>query len=84
VRITCIHVGETPMTALLEQALAEVRKLPLNQQDAIAALILEELTDEETWNRAFDQSQDALARLAEAVRVAKRVGTVKPLGFDEL
>ena len=72
------------MTALLEQALTEIHKLPPDQQDAIAALILEELTDEELWNRAFDQSQDALARLADTVRVAKRAGTVKPLGFDEL
>ncbi|MEO7909813.1 MAG: hypothetical protein ABIV47_09205 [Roseiflexaceae bacterium] len=72
------------MTALLEQALAEVHKLPPDQQDAIAALILEELTDEERWNHAFDHSQDALARLADTVRVAKRAGNVKPLGFDEL
>ncbi|MDZ4717322.1 MAG: hypothetical protein SH847_02550 [Roseiflexaceae bacterium] len=72
------------MTALLEQALAEVHKLPPDQQDAIAALILEELTDEETWKRAFDQSQDALARLAETVRGAKRAGNIKTLGFDEL
>ena len=57
------------MTTLLEQALAEVHKLPPDQQDAIAALILEELTDEQEWNRAFDQSQDALARLADTVRV---------------
>lgn len=72
------------MTALLEQALAELHKLPPDQQDAIAALILEELTDEELWNRAFDQSQDALARLADQVRAAKRAGKTKPLGFDDL
>jgi predicted amidophosphoribosyltransferase len=77
-------MGETLMTALLEQALAEVHKLPPDQQDAIATLILEELTDEASWDRAFDQSQDALARLAATVRVAKRSGSVKPLGFDEL
>ena len=41
------------MTALLEQALAELHELPPDQQDAIAALILEELTDEEKWNRTF-------------------------------
>jgi hypothetical protein len=34
------------MTQLLEQALAEVRKLSAPEQDAIAALILEELADE--------------------------------------
>lgn len=72
------------MTALLEQALAEVHKLPPDQQDAIASLILEELDDEEKWSRAFAQSQDALARLADKVRAEKRAGKVKPVGFDEL
>jgi hypothetical protein len=72
------------MTALLEQALAEVHKLPPDQQDAIASLILEELDDEEKWNRAFAQSQDALARLTDKVRAEKRAGKVKPIGFDEL
>ena len=72
------------MTALLEEALAELQKLPPEQQDAIAALILEEMTDEEKWNRAFEQSQDTLTRLADKVRADKRVGKVKPLGFDDL
>jgi hypothetical protein len=72
------------MTTLLEQALAEVHKLPPDQQDAIATLILEELRDEARWNQAFEQSQDALARLAQKVRNEKRAGNVKPLGFDEL
>lgn len=72
------------MTALLEQALAEVHKLPPDQQDVIASLILEELDDEEKWSRAFAQSQDALARLADKVRAEKRAGKVKPMGFGEL
>ena len=72
------------MTALLEQALAEVHKLPPDQQDAIATLILEELADEERWDRAFTQSHDALARLADKVRAEKQAGKVQPIGFDEL
>jgi len=72
------------MTALLEQALAEVHKLPPDHQDVIAALILEELADEEKWNRAFAQSHDVLARLAEKVRAEKQAGKVKSMGFDEL
>jgi hypothetical protein len=72
------------MTALLEQALAEVHKLPPSQQDAIAALILEELADDEQWEHAFARSQDALTRLANKVRAEQKAGKVKPLGFDEL
>ena len=72
------------MTALLEQVLTEVHKLPPDQQDAIATLILEELRDEAQWNTAFEQSREALARLAQKVRSEKRAGNVKPLGFDDL
>lgn len=72
------------MTALLEQALAEVHKLPPEQQDAIATLILEELLDEAQWDEAFAKSQDALARLADKVRSKKRAGNVTSLGLDEL
>jgi hypothetical protein len=72
------------MTDLLEQAIAEVYKLPPDEQDVIATLILEELADEQKWSQAFAQSQDALARLAEAVRADIRAGKIKKLGFDEL
>ena len=56
------------MTHLWEQALAEVQKLPEAAQDAIAAVILEELADERRWDDAFARSQSQLARLAERVR----------------
>jgi hypothetical protein len=61
------------MTALLEQALAEVHKLPPSQQDAIAALILEELADDEQWEHAFSRSHDALTRLANKVRAEQKL-----------
>jgi hypothetical protein len=72
------------MSELLEQALAEVQKLPPDQQDTIAALILDELADEGKWNRAFADSQDALTRLAAKVREEKRAGRTHEQGFDEL
>jgi hypothetical protein len=72
------------MSELLEQALAEVQKLPLDQQDTIAALILDELADEGKWNRAFADSQDALTRLTAKVREEKRAGRTHEQGFDEL
>ena len=39
------------MTQLLAQALAAVNKLPELEQDAIASLILDELSDEQRWQR---------------------------------
>jgi hypothetical protein len=72
------------MTQLLEQALNEVKKLPVPEQDAIASLILDELADERRWQESFARSQDQLARLAEKVREDVRAGRVQPGGFDQL
>jgi hypothetical protein len=72
------------MTHLLEQALAELQKLPDAGQDAIAAMILEEISDEARWDQAFARSQDQLARLAERAREEIRAGRVKNVGIDEL
>ena len=72
------------MTHLLQQALGEVQKLPAAGQDAIAAMILEELADERRWEEAFARSQPQLARLAAKVRSDIAAGRVRPAGIDEL
>jgi hypothetical protein len=72
------------MTQLLEQAFTEVKKLPEQEQDAIATLILEELADEQHWQESFARSQDQLTRLASKVRADIRTGQVKSGGFDQL
>ena len=72
------------MTQLLEQALAEVNKLPESEQDVIASLILDELDDERRWQESFEGSQDRLASLAAKVREDIRAGRVKGGGFDQL
>lgn len=61
------------MTQLLEQAIAQLKTLPANEQDAITALILEELEDEIRWDETFANSQDALARLAAEAMAEHRV-----------
>ena len=72
------------MTDLLEQALTQVQALPDGQQDAIAALILDELADERRWDEAFARSRDQLSRLADRVREDIRNGRVRSTGIDEL
>lgn len=72
------------MTKLLEQALTAVSKLPEPEQDAIASLILDELSDERRWQESFARSQDQLARLAAKAREDVRAGRVKQAGFDQL
>jgi hypothetical protein len=72
------------MTELLEQAIAEIKKLPTDEQDAIAALILEEIEDETRWDEAFKKSQDTLARLAAEALAEDQAGNTRELDPDKL
>jgi hypothetical protein len=67
------------MTQLLEKALKEVAKLPPSEQDALAAILLEELASEKKWSELFAQSQDVLAKLAAEALAEHRAGQSKPL-----
>ncbi len=69
------------MTKLLEQAIARVKQLPETEQDAIAALILEELEDEARWDKAFAQSHDVLAELAGAALAEDQAGLCDTLSL---
>jgi hypothetical protein len=72
------------MTEMLNRALAEVRKLSVPEQDAIASLILDELADEHRWQESFAQSQVQLAQLAAQARAEIRAGKVRDVGIDQL
>ena len=72
------------MTQLLERALTEVKRLPEPEQDVIASLILDELSDEKRWQESFARSQEQLARLAAKVRQDIQAGQIKSGGFDQL
>jgi hypothetical protein len=67
------------MTHLLEKALNEVAKLPPSEQDALAAILLDELASEKRWSDLFAQSQDALAKLAADALTEHRAGKTKAL-----
>lgn len=70
------------MIGLLEQALRRVESLPAEEQDAIAAQIIEALDDEEGWNRRFQNLPSAIYELAEQALEEHRRGETRPL--DEL
>ena len=72
------------MTELMEKALAEISKLSANEQDALAALILEEIESERIWNKLFAESEDLLSELADEALAEHRAGKTKPLSLDEL
>jgi len=77
------HV-EDSMTQLLQKAFAEVSRLPEDEQDAIAAIVLAELSSERRWNELFEKSQDVLVELAEEALAEHRTGKTKRLDPDEL
>lgn len=69
---------------LLEMAITEVRKLPEDKQDAIAALIIEELEGERRWDSAFASSQDKLSKLAQKARADRSANRGREMGFDDV
>ena len=57
------------MGKVLQQALAELTKLPETEQDAVGAWILAELESERRWDDLFARSADMLSDMAdEAIR----------------
>jgi len=67
------------MTQLLDKAIAAVATLPEPEQDALAAILLEEIASERRWLESFAKSQDALAKLVEAALAEHAAGHTKPL-----
>jgi hypothetical protein len=67
------------MTKLLEEALKEVAKLPEAEQNAVAAILLDELASEQRWAASFAKSPDKLAKLAQEALAEYRAGRTKPL-----
>ena len=72
------------MSPLLDQAVAEARKLSVAQQDAIAAFILEEIEDDRRWDESLSRSTGKLAALDDRAKEQLQAGQFKIVGFDEL
>ena len=68
------------MNKMLERALAEIEKLPENEQEAIACVIMDEIDAEKGWEERFARSQDRLAELAR--RAGDRIAEGKTTPFD--
>ncbi len=62
------------MTSLLQQAFQKAQALPEEQQDAIAAILIEEMSSEQRWQESFAKSRDVLDRLAAEARDEFRQG----------
>jgi hypothetical protein len=70
-------MGVRAVSQLLERAVEAARKLSDSEQDAIAALILEEIEDDRRWEEAFARSPEKLRALA-----ARAVEQVRGSGSD--
>jgi hypothetical protein len=69
------------MTKILEKAIEEARKLPPKEQDALGAIILDEIADEARWAKKFAETQGALERLADEALAELKAGTATSLEF---
>jgi hypothetical protein len=69
------------MTRLFEKAVEEISKLSKTEQDSIAAVILEEISDAKKWKESFLSSQKGLELLAKEALVEYKSGRTKPLKY---
>ncbi|NWF62385.1 MAG: hypothetical protein HXY43_24855 [Fischerella sp.] len=72
------------MTELLEQAIARLKTLPSSEQDAIAAMILEEIEDDRRWDESFSRSPNILAKLAASAMAEYHAGQTQELDPETL
>jgi hypothetical protein len=74
------------MSQLMEQAIAKARQLPEADQEAIAAIILQEIESEQRWDELFarPESADVLARMADEALAEVQAGRARKLDLNEL
>jgi hypothetical protein len=67
------------MTRAFTSAVAEATKLPPDEQDILAAILLEEISSEQRWAQSFAKSGPALETLASEALAEFRAGRTLPL-----
>jgi len=72
------------MTKLLKKAFQAAEKLSKEQQDALAAMMLDEIESDEHWEASFEASHNELEALAQEALEEHRQGRTQPLEPDAL
>ena len=72
------------MTEMLDVAVAKIAALSPEEQDRIGNWLLQELSDEELWDRKLSETQDVLAKLADETRKERALDRVRSLDSDQL
>lgn len=67
------------MTRVHEAALAEVAKLPPDEQDVLATLLLDEIKSKQRWANSLARSQALLESLADVALSEFKAGEIRPL-----
>ncbi|MFT5340388.1 MAG: hypothetical protein ACI9IO_002145 [Cyanobium sp.] len=67
------------MTQALSTAVATAAQLPEEEQDALAAILLEEMESEERWSALFADSPNLLKRMANEAIQDFQAGRVQPI-----
>ena len=65
------------MTTALKKVLSKLDKMPVSEQNAIALLLSEELS----WKKSFDNSQNEINLLASEALVEYKKGKTKALNL---
>ena len=71
------------MGKVLEQAVAELTKLPDDEQEAAGAWILAEFESERRWDVLFARSADLLSEMADEAIREDEAGLTQPLDPDK-
>ena len=72
------------MTELLQKAIDMASKLPLQDQETLAAMWIEEMESEAKWHQLFVQSHEVLEELASEALEDFKTGKTEPMGWDKL
>jgi len=72
------------MNTRLEEAFAQAAQLPPDEQEALAALRLDEIASERLWDQAFAQSQNQIAKLADGALTEFQEGRTVLLDEEQL
>jgi len=72
------------MNTRLEEAFAQAAQLPPDEQEALAALLLDEIASERLWDQAFAQTQNQIAKLADEALTEFQEGRTVLLDEEQL
>ena len=67
------------MTILLEKAIKRAEALSPEEQDALAAQILDSIEDEEGWDRFYRENADRFRALAQQADAEHERGDTRPI-----